>query len=111
MLILDEKTHLEGSFDQFLDAFVYCFGLLCLVLKLGLLSYSGSHACAFDETIFYQNRVTFQLGDFYTLRRKKLRCLNEFINGPVWIFQKKDIQDNNYYLSTSMNQFADLWGP
>jgi hypothetical protein len=34
--------------------------------------------------------------------------LNEFIKGPVWIFEKEYIGDNEYFLSINVEQFADL---
>jgi hypothetical protein len=86
--------------------------LLCSVFKLGLTSYSGSHSCPFNETVFGQNGTTaFQHGETYALRQKRLRCLDRFIDGPVWIFEKESVPDDVYSLSLTIQEFAQLWGP
>jgi hypothetical protein len=88
------------------------FRLLCSVYKLGLISYSGSHACPFGETVFCRNGITtFQYGETYTLRQKRLRCLDKFIDGPIWIFEKGKVPDDGYFLSLTIQEFAQLWGP
>ena len=111
MLTIGGMPSFGGSFNEQLEAFIKHFKLLCSVLKLGLLSYSGSHTCAFDETIFNQHAAGFKFGDCYTLRRKPLKCLREFINGPVWVFEKVDATNEEYFISVTLGQFADLWGP
>ena len=86
--------------------------MLCSVFKLGLLSYSGSHSCPFNETVFGQNgATTFQHGEIYTLRQKRLRCLDKFIDGPIWVFEKVNVPDDGYFLSLTIQEFARLWGP
>ena len=99
-------------FDGALTRFLEYFRLLCSIFKLGLISYSGSHSCPFNETIFNQGcPTTFQYGEIYTLRQKRLRCLDEFIDGPVWIFEKAYVPDDGYALSLTIQEFARLWGP
>ena len=86
--------------------------LLCSIFKLGLISYSGSHSCPFNETVFNQDcPTTFHYGGIYTLRQKRLRCLDKFMDGPVWIFEKENVPDDGYSLSLTIQEFARLWGP
>jgi hypothetical protein len=101
-----------SSNREALAEFLGYFRLLCSVFKLGLLSYSGSHSCPFNETVFGQNgTTTFQHGESYVLRQKRLRCLDKFIDGPVWVFEKGNVPDDGYCLSLTIQEFARLWGP
>lgn len=100
----------KNSYHDPQDLFMKYFKLICFILKFGLLSYSGSHACPFDETIFGQSISTFDCGYTYVLRRRRLKCLSEYIGGPVWIFEREDTGRGEYLLSITTDQFADLWG-
>ena len=47
-----------------------------------------------------------------TVSRFFLRCLNGFHDGkPVWVFHHDQRITKGLYLSTTMNAFADIWGP
>ena len=48
---------------------------------------------------------------------KRLACLEEFIGGPVWVFEHLQtepitaVPDRRLFISTSIEDFSDMWGP
>ena len=92
------------------------------ILFLGLVSFVASHICAPDtglnRDIFTQMQIESVDGSI-EMRPRRLKCLDAFIQHPVWTFSKifegysapnREIVDG-YYLSVFLADFADLWGP
>jgi hypothetical protein len=106
------------------DILVLC-RILTLILDLGVVSYVGSHGSRFDLDFLAQDhselRVTPQsksnIGFRFSLKR--LACLDEFLNNkPVWTFQllwvvtrDSHLLDRPLSILTSIEAFADTWGP
>ena len=106
-----EADHESESHFKLLDRLT----ALNLVLLLGLVSYTRSHAGGFDHTIFGERCAAFEIdldGRLISLSRQRLSCLNEFIQGPVWVFDPcLSFTTGHFYLSSMLADFADLWGP
>jgi hypothetical protein len=103
--------------------------LLCRVLvdllDLGLVSYIGSHGTRFDLDYIEQDlsstlsevTANSRIGFICSLRR--LACLDEFVNNqkvwvfrPLWAFQTQlEVSDKSLAVLTSIQAFADTWGP
>lgn len=105
------------------DILILC-RILVLLLDLGLVSYMGSHGSRFDTKYMAQDHSELlvvpqprgRIGFQFTLKR--LACLDEFLNHQqVWIFQPLWIEPKDYKPSnpisilTSVEAFADTWGP
>lgn len=95
------------------------------VLDLSVLTYCGAHVEAIDR--IYLHRFVKQL-EYYSghlpdnegviMRRRSLSCLKSFLHGHrPWVFHCSwECGDDNWnnsslYLSTSIEAFADTWGP
>ena len=104
------------------------------VLFFGLIAFIKSHIGSFDQTLFgtHLDEIIFESGmNTFMLGRHHLACLEEFTDGPVWTFSDSQTLYQTsipnplatglkaeshqvvktYYLSTSLAQFASLWGP
>lgn len=87
---------------------------LCTALSIGLVSFSGSHACRFDS-IFCStplDKIPVGFGLNFTLR--KLACLEDFIGGPAWVLGRNDpipSPDTGMKVSLTVQDFEHLWGP
>ncbi|OCK75715.1 hypothetical protein K432DRAFT_397039 [Lepidopterella palustris CBS 459.81] len=86
--------------------------ILHVFLAFGLLSHTDSHACSFDQSIFGIEINSFQITQSFTLQRRKLACLHDYIGGSVWIFGdgSRDM-GSGYAISIDSGIFVDLWGP
>jgi hypothetical protein len=63
--------------------------ILCQILSIGLLSFSGSHVCRFDDNLWGQQIEEVPIGfNGYAFRPRKLACLEDFIGGPAWVLSK-----------------------
>jgi hypothetical protein len=91
------------------------------VLDLAVVSFAGAHSQDFS---CYLGREAFsfiipapymQLPPLFTLRKRHLRCLDNFFGGnPIWIFHPYSLAatpDEPLYLSTNMRDFSHIWGP
>ncbi|KAL9064524.1 MAG: hypothetical protein Q9157_007798 [Trypethelium eluteriae] len=95
-----------------------------MVLDLAVVSYCGAHTERFDEkfldedldlakitTAWSYDRIC---ADGIMIRRRQLCCLDGFLGDrPVWVLQSQALwaDSRDLYLSTDINQFADIWGP
>ena len=86
-------------------------GWLCRALSLGLVSYTGSHACDFDLSVFKRERATFLIDEHYIFCRRALACLNDFVGSSVWILGPPHNIVTCYLVSITPQDFVDLWGP
>ncbi|KAJ5087227.1 hypothetical protein N7456_010843 [Penicillium angulare] len=107
---------------------------LCLILSVGLLSFSGSHVCRFDLNLWGEEMDEISFGfDGYAYRLRRLACLNDFIGGPAWILSKarprhelkeglaaesaaRDIhrskkRESGMKVSLTVQDLQELWGP
>ncbi|KAJ5353348.1 hypothetical protein N7452_002322 [Penicillium brevicompactum] len=67
--------------------------ILCSILSIGLVAFSGSHVCRFDVTNWGQQMKQIPIGlDQYAFRARKLACLDDFIGGPAWVLGKTEDQ-------------------
>lgn len=93
----------------------HAFSTLYSVLRLGLISYSGSHVCEFDRSVFGLNmrNQPIQVSDNIFIRRTSLACLQSFVGGPIWLFGRHDLTGGGaaYRVSIDINTLTDLWGP
>ncbi|CAG8131907.1 unnamed protein product [Penicillium olsonii] len=127
MLNLNEAHFVELSIIDSLT-------ILCSILSVGLLSFSGSHVCPFDANLWSRQVENIPIGlAGYSFRPRKLACLDEFIGGPAWVLGKttpnslpdgetvrypqqgtddRSLQQNSgIKVSLSVQQFDELWGP
>ncbi|KAJ5986156.1 hypothetical protein N7451_010521 [Penicillium sp. IBT 35674x] len=63
--------------------------ILYTILSIGLISFSGSHVCRFDEKLWDQRMEEIPIGfNGYAFKPRKLACLDDFIGGPAWVLSK-----------------------
>lgn len=89
--------------------------LLCSLLSLAVVSYSGSHCSDLGQRIFGSQLMAIEFRginapDQFYFRRRQLACLDDFIGGPVWVFGNRRLA-GKARISISIKQFSDLWGP
>jgi hypothetical protein len=95
-----------------------------MILDIGVISYCGAHIERFDETYLVEDLNAAKITAAWTyivdgsegimLRRRSLRCLDEFLGShQVWTFQSQFSweDDQPLYLLTTIEEFADIWGP
>jgi hypothetical protein len=87
------------------------------VLFLALVSFINSHLCIQETPLGELTRLRIDTPScpIFMIPRRFL-CLNGFIKQPVWIFSAvpaySHLEENErYYLSIFLTDFADLWGP
>ena len=101
------------------------------VLDMAVLTYCGAHLKALDETYLDRHIESFEIhypvlfewpqprSMAVVMHRRSLSCLDEFLHERrVWVFHYDSLDnepsassDSKLYLSTSIEAFADLWGP
>lgn len=115
----EPPADLESSLRQ--------FSSLVWMLALGLASYSGSHASAFNVKYLKSKDLESGPSEFkiqvdgraqsenaIILRRVKLACLGEFVGDTVWTFLSNTrgaIRTGDKTVLTSIRSLTDLWGP
>ncbi|KAJ5820549.1 hypothetical protein N7474_006140 [Penicillium riverlandense] len=63
--------------------------ILCEILSIGLVSFSGSHVCRFDDNLWDQQMEEIPISfNEYAFKPRKLACLEDFIGGPAWVLSK-----------------------
>ena len=96
------------------------YRMTVLILDLGLITYVGSHGSLFTDHIQSEiERIVINFekenADFVTCSLKRLACLNEFLDTPVWVFDTEStgnpIETEGLSILTHMDVFADNWGP
>lgn len=94
---------------------------LLSVLFLGLVSFITSHISLGSDLLDGQSdelRIETVGGNIY-MSRRRLLCLDGFLKQPVWCFSSKSVdsmiltneQQERFYLSTTLKNFIQLWGP
>ncbi|KAJ5634279.1 hypothetical protein N7528_002121 [Penicillium herquei] len=88
--------------------------MLCAITTIGLLSFSGSHVCRFDESVWGQEIDEIHVGAGLSFRRRELACLRNFIGGPIWVLGKSEQSmqpAHRLKISLLVQDLQDLWGP
>ncbi|KAI1123286.1 hypothetical protein F5Y10DRAFT_55582 [Nemania abortiva] len=90
--------------------------LTVLLLDLAILSYSGAHVENLNSHLPSDEDVELLATAGFLLTRRRLNCLNAYLERPVWVFEMstiRGIQDRSaaLYLSTTIADFASIWGP
>lgn len=96
----------------------------CLILDIGIISYCGAHIERFDHQFLGEDLDLAKITAAWTyvtdgsegimLRRRSLRCLDGFLSShKVWVLQSQLLWEDNapLYLSTTIEEFSDIWGP
>ncbi|KAJ6019013.1 hypothetical protein N7522_001080 [Penicillium canescens] len=89
---------------------------LCIVLSIGLLSFTDSHVYRFDLKVWNKEMEEIAVGlDEYSFQPRKLACLDDFVGGPAWILgqgtKKEQQQQEGMKLSITIQDLQELWGP
>jgi hypothetical protein len=80
---------LNTQHRAFADDWMVSLRVLCMILSIGLLAFSGSHVCRFDVTLWNREMEKICIGSYdYAFRPRKLACLDDFIGGPAWVLSK-----------------------
>ena len=101
-----------------------CMRLVVHTLDLAVTSYAGAHLGRFDEEYLGEEMDTLDILSPFTSRhssqvpsiklsRCHLQCLDSFHNSqPLWVFSSSDWKPRGHlFLSTKIEDFADIWGP
>ncbi|KAJ5174442.1 uncharacterized protein N7482_000319 [Penicillium canariense] len=86
---------------------------LTTTLSVGLLSFSGSHVCRFDENLWGEKMNEIPLGQGYSLTPRELACMKDFVGGPAWVLGKHHPAPARQGLKVSLTvrDLQELWGP
>lgn len=86
---------------------------LANAMKVGLLSFSGSHVCRFDKNVWGEDMKTIPVWNGYAFTLQELACLKDFVGGPAWILGKNQqlSQENGLKISLTVKDLQELWGP
>lgn len=112
------------SKEGILSAIMYATRVIGYLLDIATVSYCGAHLEPFDEVYFDRVSPTgrYQLpcdahGAVIDLRPRIFQCLEGFLQGRlVWVFSTgiystELSRSEPLYLSTTPDEFANLWGP
>lgn len=87
------------------------------ILDLAILSYCGAHLEPLHPNFPCISGVPrLLLAPGLSLTQQKLRCLGQLLQSPVWVFDiggavKIQSDSDGLWLSTTIEAFADVWGP
>ena len=95
------------------------------VLDLAVVTYCGNHLSSLDRRFFGRDIQRFEIHQpdarekfCVIVKRRSLSCLDSFLHGKqVWVFHygedalKSSLEDTRLCLSTTIEAFADIWGP
>ena len=97
-----------------LDERLY-LSLLSHVMSLGIASYASSHCYDIildpdsDPAEEFQINVDGRSALLY--RKRRLSCLGSLIGDSAWILTSPTSNSDKFVVSTTVSDFADLWGP
>lgn len=82
-------------------------------LSIGLVSFSGSHVCRFDENLWGEEKKEIAIGHGYSFALQDLACLKDFVGGPAWVIGKDqtEIPTTGLKVSLTVADLQQLWGP
>ena len=117
VLVLSSDTGVNRSISAVLRLTVH-------TADLAVVSYAGAHLSRFDEECLGEEIAAIDVLSTFPsfdksqiasikLSRCQLQCLDSFHNSePVWVFSSSDWESRgNLFLSTKVEEFADIWGP
>ncbi|KAJ5287956.1 hypothetical protein N7478_003642 [Penicillium angulare] len=83
------------------------------ILSIGLVSFSGSHVCRFDENLWNSKMDKISVGYGYSFTPRPLACLKNFIGGPIWILgaDEPNADSREMKISLTVEDLQELWGP
>ncbi|KAJ5733125.1 hypothetical protein N7533_013572 [Penicillium manginii] len=86
---------------------------LTRVLSIGLVSFSGSHVCAFDVNLWGRSLESIYVGFGYSYRPRKLACLDKYLKGPCWVLGTTGdgFNEGSLKISLRLQDLQELWGP
>jgi hypothetical protein len=114
------------SREGVLSAIMYATRAIGYLLDIGTVSFCGAHLEPFDEVYFDRISPTshYRLpcdayGATIDLQLRTFQCLEGFLQGrPVWVFSSTEVDffthslpNESLYLSTTPEEFANVWGP
>lgn len=91
--------------------------LVVQVIDLAIISYSGAHIEPFLSRFRQYNAHTWlSIAPRIHLKRRIMKCLDAYLGSPVWVFEvgerlEEDSEIPSLYLSTTIEEFASVWGP
>jgi hypothetical protein len=109
-----------GTRNQKWQAICHLLSSVLSVLHLALMSFIRSHIDIIGDTptgVISSALQIETLGGSIVMAPRCLECLDGFLKQPVWAFSyaaessNSDLGSDRYYLSTSIQDFAELWGP
>ncbi|KAJ6072353.1 hypothetical protein N7467_010438 [Penicillium canescens] len=106
-MLLNVEDKALSDFDS-----VEILRFLCTILSIGIVSFSGSHVCRFDDNLWDQEMEEIAVGfDGYAFKPRNLACLDDFIGGPAWILGKASAPSEGMKISFTVQDLQELWGP
>lgn len=103
------------------ESLIYASRVVSRFLDLAMISYCGAHFEAFDRTCLDEEVQRFSIrcdssGSWITMYRRPFRCLGpHFRYRSAWVFQScnytTELSSSPLYLSTTLEQFTDIFGP
>lgn len=102
----------DPSSDSNWDQLEY-LQFLTNALSVGLVAFSGSHVCRFDENLWGEELSEINVGQGHSFALRDLACLKEFVGGPAWILETdRDVsQMEGLKVSLTVKDLQELWGP
>ncbi|KAJ5390184.1 uncharacterized protein N7496_001252 [Penicillium cataractarum] len=94
-------------------AYLNYLQFLADALSIGLVSFSGSHVCRFDENLWGKEKSEISIGNGYSFALRDLACLKDFLGGPAWVLGKEqtDVPTTGLKVSLTVEDLQQLWGP
>ncbi|OJD40618.1 uncharacterized protein BKCO1_1000603 [Diplodia corticola] len=107
------NQHIRPSVQDHWNLLLDTCGIFFSVVRLGMLSFTGSHTSNFDEMIFgsTEELEVIRVSAFICLHKRDLACLQEYVGGAAWVFGPNQLERGAYHVSIDMKTFSDLWGP
>ncbi|KAL2831107.1 hypothetical protein BDW59DRAFT_158052 [Aspergillus cavernicola] len=105
---LGRHTFGQAAFD-----FSECLSFLCRALSIAIVSFAGSHVCAFDISNLGEEVYDIPVGLGYSFVRRPLACLDGLIGGPLWVLGKNERTQDHFrlMLSLTVQDLQQLWRP
>jgi hypothetical protein len=102
----------DPSSDSNWDQLEY-LQFLTNALSVGLVSFTGSHVCRFDENLWGEELSEIIVGQGHSFALRDLACLQDFVGGPAWILESgQDVsQKDGLKVSLTVKDLQELWGP
>jgi hypothetical protein len=82
-------------------------------LAIGLVAFSGSHVCRFDENLWGEELSKIPVGQGHSFSWRDLACLKDFVGGPACVLEidQNVSQQTGLKVSLTVKDLQELWGP